>query len=197
MTIDRTKALFDPGFNPILKHFIPVYAEFLNVFNSTNKPQNKKKLYLVNAPLLKSSLKSTVGFWKGCMLWALYLKNYFNLNPQPIDGNTMPELSEEELGYIARKNELIRNYFDNYSSEVKRYLGVQAQLPEIYRQIFEDYVKFTELNNHFASVKMTNELKLPTSYDKDLSNEETEKLFEAVQSIIDSKDLSAFIELSF
>jgi len=197
MTIDRQKALFDPGFNAVLKHFTPVYAEFLSVFNSTNKPQNKKKLYLVNAPVLKSSLKSTVGFWKGCMLWALYLKCYFKLNPQPLEGNTMTELGDEELKYISVQNELIRNYFDNYSSDVKKYLGVQAQLPSSYRAIFEDYVQFTELNGHFATLKMTNELKLPSSYDKELSNEETEKLFGEIQKIVDSKDLSKFIELNF
>ena len=197
MTIDKSKALFDPGFNPILNHFIPVYTEFLTVFNSTNKPQNKKKIYLVNAPLLKSSLKSTVGFWKGCMLWALWLKHYFNLNPQPIEGNTMLNIGEEEIAFINQQNEIIENYFNNYSSDVKKYLGVSAQLPSSYRKIFDDYRKFTELNNHFTTVKMTNELKLPESYNKEYSNEEMENLFNSIQEIINKKDLSLFIELNF
>ncbi len=197
MTIDKSKALFDPGFNPILNHFIPVYMEFLSVFNSTNKPANKKKLYLVNAPLLKSSLKSTVGFWKGCMLWALWLKYHFNLNPQPIEGNTMLSLDDKEISFINKQNEIIENYFNNYSSDVKRYLGVSAQLPSSYRKIFDDYRQFTEMNNHFISVKMTNELKLPETYNKEYSNEQMENLFNSVQEIIDKKDLSLFIELNF
>ncbi len=197
MTIDKSKALFDPGFNPVLNHFFPVYYEFLNAFNSTNKPANKKRLYLMSAPVLKTSLKSTVGFWKGCMLWALWLKHNFKNNPQPIEGNSMSELNENEIGLINKQNEIIENYFNNYSSDVKRYLGVSAQLPSEYRKIFDDYKQFTELNNHFVSVKMTNELKLPEAYNKDYTDEEMEKLFNSVQEIINKKDLSLFIELNF
>ncbi|MBR6163270.1 hypothetical protein IKQ26_05235 [bacterium] len=196
MEINKEKALFDPGFNPILNHFIPVYTEFSNLLTSTPKQSVKKKLYLVNAPLVKNSLKSTVGFWKGCILWAVYLKNHFN-EPQPIEGNTMQNIDEEEIQFIHAQNNLIENYFKSYSSEVKKYIGIHAELPEIYKEIFEDYKEFTELNNHFSSTKLTSELKLTKKYDKEYSEEELENLFNSVQEIINSKDLSLFINLDY
>ena len=196
MEINKEKALFDPGFNPILNHFIPVYTEFSNLLASTPKQSVKKKLYLVNAPLVKNSLKSTVGFWKGCILWAVYLKNYFH-EPQTIEGNTMQNIDEEEIQFIHAQNNLIENYFKSYSAEVKKYIGIHAELPEIYKEIFEDYKEFTELNNHFSSTKLTSELKLPEKYDKEYSGEELENLFNSIQEIINSKDLSLFINLNY
>ena len=196
MDIPKDKALFDPGFNPILNHFIPVYTEFSNLLNSAPKQHIKKKLYMVNAPIVKNSLKSTVGFWKGCILWAVYLKNHFN-PPQEIEGNTMFGLDESEVNFINAQNEIIENYFKNYSAEVKKYIGIQAQLPENYKQIFEDYKEFTELNNHFFTIKLTSELKLPKRYERGYSTEELEQIFCSTQEIINSKDLSAFINLNY
>ena len=196
MTIDKSKALFDPGFNPILNHFIPVYLEFNQILNSTNKQSNRKKLYLVNAPLLKNSLKSTIGFWKGCMLWAVYLKNHFALFPQEIEGNTLFGANGEEIKFFEQQNELIQTYFDNYSKDIKKYIGISAKLPPVYTEIFEDYKTFSALNNHFISTKMTNEIKLPPRYDREYTPEETENIFNSIQEIIDSKDLSLFIELN-
>ncbi len=196
MTIEREKALFDPGFNPILNHFIPVYTEFSNLLASTPKQSVKKKLYLVNAPLIKNSLKSTIGFWKGCMLWAVYLKKHFN-PPIEIEGNTMKGIDEEEIKFIHAQNQLIESYFTNYSSEVKKYIGIKAEIPPVYKEIFEDYKEFTELNNHFILTKMTSELKLPKKYDREYSQEELENIFSSTQEIINSKDLSNFINLNY
>lgn len=195
MEINKDKALFDPGFNPILNHFIPVYTEFSNLLASAPKQQTKKKLYMVNAPIVKNSLKSTVGFWLGCILWAVYLKNHFDA--QEIEGNSMLNIDEEEIEFIHAQNEVIENYFKSYSAEVKKYIGIQAQLPEKYKEIFEDYKEFTELNNHFRLTKLTSELKLPSKYDREYSKEEIEKIFSDIQDIISSKDLSLFINLNY
>ena len=69
---------FDPGFVRHLSAFVPsinyVY-ETLDKFKNFNQKKLQFKRYL---PKIQALIKNYIGFYLGCILWALCIKQYDN-----------------------------------------------------------------------------------------------------------------------
>jgi hypothetical protein len=74
------EVLFDPGFVQHISAFVPnieyVYNSLAQFKNFNQKKQQFKMYY----PKIQSLLKNYVGFYLGCILWAIYIKQFKGAN---------------------------------------------------------------------------------------------------------------------
>jgi hypothetical protein len=105
-------------------------------------------------PKIQGLLKNYIGFYFGCILWAVYIKQFDNadiLNNLCYGG----EYNEEEtLGEI----DFIKNYIDQLKKDAKYYIGQDFSIDETSLKIIDAYREF---------LKSCDENKLKTFLEQD------------------------------
>ena len=85
MTIDtKDNVQFDPGFIQHMSAFEPNIEYVYSSLNSCRNFNQKKMQFKMFYPKIQSLLKNYLGFYLGCILWAVYIKS---LGEKPITGN--------------------------------------------------------------------------------------------------------------
>ena len=85
MTIDTKDGVqFDPGFIQHMSAFEPNIEYVYNNLNSFKNFNQKKLQFKMFYPKIQSLLKNYIGFYLGCILWAIYIKS---LGEKTIIGN--------------------------------------------------------------------------------------------------------------
>lgn len=168
---------FDPGFVKYMSAFIPniqhVYG-FLGQIKNFNQKKMQFKMYY---PGIQMLLKNYIGFYLGCILWAIYIKQFEGvaiLNNICYGG----DYSEDEtLGEV----DFLKEYINQLKKDVKYYLGQDFSIDETSLKIIDTYREFLKLNEGFVKTQTTNDLKLPalkTPSDMELIKKEIDKVCE-------------------
>ncbi len=191
MTVLEKTVKFDPGWG----HYVLVYSgsvEYLyrdiNKFKNLSQRSFKFKQYF---PKIVKLLENNIGFYLGCLLWAVYLKNSDDADflgnhclGQKYDENA-PDL---EIDYILTSIDKLKN-------DYKYYTGKTTDFPEVYKTILVTYNEFSILNKGFTETRNTTDLKLPSNL-KTPSKEELEKINSSIESVVESGKLEELIPLA-
>jgi len=185
---------FDPGYNKNLIIFAQALEEgSYEVVRAKNANQKKFKMRIY-MPKFNKALKSTLGFWKGCILWAIFIK--YKFPNKDITGNNFLNIKKEDINeyFYEQEFDAVREYIQNYPKMSKMYLGKEISYPSEYLDIIEDYREFLKLNDNFLEVRKTSDLKLNKKYEKEYTIDELNQIGQKIENAIQNGDLSLFLE---
>lgn len=181
-------ALFDPGF---MQH-IQVFSQNVDyAYYTIERYRNfnqRKNCYKMCFPKINALLKDIIGFYLGCLLWAIYIKNKGSmplLNNFCYGGDYSHDITMEEIVYIE-------NYFERVKKDSKYYLGKEeAADPELYK-ILEQYKEFLAENEGFTKAQKTDDIKIPSTL-KTPSKEDLELILEKIEEVVKTGKFSEFL----
>lgn len=184
-------AQFDPGFVQHMSAFVPnieyVYAGLNRLKNFTLK-KNQFKMYY---PKIQSLLKNYLGFYLGCILWAVYISQ---LDEKPILNNLCfgGEYSEKET---LSEVDFIKDYIEQLKKDVKYYTGQDFTIDENSINILNAYREFLIANKGFVETKTTKDIKLPANL-KTPSEKDLEEILSGIEKVIDNGKLYELFPLA-
>lgn len=167
---------FDPGFIQHMAAFVPnieyVY-DSLSQFKNFNQKKQQFKMYYPKIQLL---LKNYIGFYLGCMLWAIYIKQFDNaeiMNNLCFGG----EYKEDETLFEV---DFIKKYIEQLKKDVKYYTGQNFSIDSESLNIIDAYRAFLKANGGFVKTKTTGDIKIPESFKTPADLEEIKKEIDRV-----------------
>ena len=172
-------AQFDPGFVQHITAFVPnieyIYAG-LDRFKNFNQKKAQFRMYY---PKIQSLLNNYLGFYLGCILWAVYIKN---LDNKPILNNLCygGEYSEKDT---LSEVEFIEEYIEQLKKDVKYYTAQNFSIDTESLNILAAYREFLKANKGFVETKTTDDIKLPQSL-KTPSEKELAEILEGIEKVI-------------
>lgn len=167
---------FDPGFIQHMSAFIPNIEYVYNTLAAYRDFNRKKQQFRMYYPKIQSLLKNYIGFYLGCILWAVYIKQFDN---KPIINNLCygGEYDEKEsLGEV----DFIINYLEQLKKDVKYYTGQNFSIDSTSMNILEAYRAFLKANEGFVKTQTTNDIKILDSFKTPDDMEEIHKEIEKV-----------------
>lgn len=192
---------FDPGFAPMTFSFIE-QIKYTQGCYATLKNKVQKKLWLPKVePQVMKMISLSTAFYLGCTLWGGFIHYRFKENPKKISGNNTMGLSEEELQELdcAVETKAIIEYIKTFDKDCKYFLKRPMNIPPLIKEILNNYIEFTEINNNFINITNTDEIKLPKALEhfKNLPNEDLDNLCEKIYSTIESEQILYLLDLGF
>lgn len=192
MTIDtKDNVQFDPGFIQHMSAFEPNIQYVYNSLNSCRNFNQKKMQFKMFYPKIQSLLKNYLGFYLGCILWAVYIKN---LGEKPIAGNLCygGDFSETET---LEEVDFIKSYIEQLKKDAKYYLGQNFSIDEESIKVLDAYREFLKLNEGFVKVQTTADVKLPTSL-KSVDEAGLKEILVGIEQVIENGKLHELFALS-
>lgn len=181
---------FDPGFAPYVNSFMLNVQSFMQLFQNFKTIHQKRFQYQKVKPNLLNNFENILGFYQGCLLWALYLKKTFEKEPKKILGNYALGKNPDNFDSLSEINFVI-SYFDIFEKDCKYYLNSNEKIPDYWKKLANTYKKFVELNNEFVNTETTADIVLPD----ELHYEVSEKILEEIEQAIKQKDLKILLNL--
>lgn len=191
MTIDtKDNVQFDPGFIHHMSAFEPNIEYVYSSLNSCRNFNQKKMQFKMFYPKIQSLLKNYLGFYLGCILWAVYIKS---LGEKPITGNLCygGEFSENET---LEEVDFIKAYIEQLKKDAKYYLNQDFSIDEESLKVLDVYREFLKVNEGFVKVQTTTDVKLPESL-KTPSAEDLQEILEEVEKVIENGKLHELFTL--
>lgn len=184
-------AQFDPGFIQHISAFEPNIEYVYNTLNSFKNFNQKKMQFKIFYPKIQSLLKNYLGFYLGCILWAVYIKN---LDNKPLLNNLCfgGEYSEKDT---LSEVEFIEEYIEQLKKDVKYYTGQIFSIDTESLSILAAYREFLKANKGFVETKTTNDIKLPQSL-KTPSEKDLAEILEGIEKVIDNGKLYELFPLA-
>ena len=182
---------FDPGWGChvlVYSGSVEYLYKDINKFKNMSQKSFKFKQYF---PKIMQLLENNVGFYTGCLLWAIYLKSFPNTE---ITGNHClgqeynSETPDLEPSYILKS-------IDNLAKDHKYYTGKEIEIPAIYKTIMTTYNEFATINKGFTETKTTDDLKLPNNLKK-ASKELLEEIKVAAEEAANTGNLTSLISFA-
>ena len=159
------KVLFDPGYSKHVSSFVYFNEQANLVIKALKTPQQRSFKFRQLLPQILEVLKKEVGFYQGCLLWAIYLKYNFSSSPKEIEGNSFYGRTDEELvnsNYLAEINYII-DFIEQYAKTLNYYRIKAESIDNKYKKTAEIYKEFLILNQSFINTKTTKDIKLPST----------------------------------
>lgn len=195
MTIDtidtKDNVQFDPGFIQHMSAFEPNIQYVYNSLNSCRNFNQKKMQFKMFYPKIQSLLKNYLGFYLGCILWAVYIKS---LGEKPIAGNLCygGDFSEPET---LEEVDFIKSYIEQLKKDAKYYLGQNFSIDEESIKVLDAYREFLKLNEGFVKVQTTADVKLPASL-KSVDEADLKEILVGIEQVIENGKLHELFALS-
>lgn len=192
MTIDtKDNVQFDPGFIQHMSAFEPNIQYVYNSLNSCRNFNQKKMQFKMFYPKIQSLLKNYLGFYLGCILWAVYIKS---LGEKPIAGNLCygGDFSETET---LEEVDFIKSYIEQLKKDAKYYLGQNFSIDEESIKVLDAYREFLKLNEGFVKVQTTADVKLPASL-KSVDEAGLKEILVGIEQVIENGKLHELFVLS-
>lgn len=167
---------FDPGFIQHMSAFIPNIEYVYNTLGACRDFNRKKQQFRMYYPKIQSLLKNYLGFYLGCILWAVYIKQFDNatiLNNLCYGGEYDEKESLAEVDFII-------DYVEQLKKDVKYYTGQNFSIDSTSMSILEAYHAFLKANEGFVKTQTTNDIKIPDSFKTPSDLEEIHKEIEKV-----------------
>lgn len=182
---------FDPGFVQHITAFVPnieyIYAG-LDRFKNFNQKKAQFRMYYHK---IQALLKNYLGFYLGCILWAVYIKNLGN---KPILNNLCyggEYLEKDTLSEV----EFIEEYIEQLKKDVKYYIGQNFSIDTESLNILAAYREFLQANKGFVETKTTDDINLPKSL-KTPSDKDLEEILSGIEKVIDNGKLYELFPLA-
>ena len=191
MTIDTIDNVqFDPGFIQHMSAFEPNIEYVYSSLNSCRNFNQKKMQFKMFYPKIQSLLKNYLGFYLGCILWAVYIKS---LGEKPITGNLCygGEFSENET---LEEVDFIKAYIEQLKKDAKYYLNQDFSIDNVHLKVLDVYREFLKVNEGFVKVQTTTDVKLPESL-KTPSAEDLQEILEEIEKVIENGKLHELFTL--
>lgn len=191
MTIDTIDNVqFDPGFIQHMSAFEPNIEYVYSSLNSCRNFNQKKMQFKMFYPKIQSLLKNYLGFYLGCILWAVYIKS---LGEKPITGNLCygGEFSENET---LEEVDFIKAYIEQLKKDAKYYLNQDFSIDEESLKVLDVYREFLKVNEGFVKVQTTTDVKLPESL-KTPSADDLQEILEEIEKVIENGKLHELFTL--
>lgn len=192
MTIDtKDNVQFDPGFIQHMSAFEPNIQYVYNSLNSCRNFNQKKMQFKMFYPKIQSLLKNYLGFYLGCILWAVYIKS---LGEKPIAGNLCygGDFSETET---LEEVDFIKSYIEQLKKDAKYYLGQNFSIDEESIKVLDAYREFLKLNEGFVKVQTTTDVKLPASL-KSVDETGLKEILVGIEQVIENGKLHELFAFS-
>lgn len=180
---------FDPGFIQHMSAFIPNIEYVYNTLAAYRDFNRKKQQFRMYYPKIQSLLKNYIGFYLGCILWAVYIKQFDN---KPIINNLCygGEYDEKEsLGEV----DFIINYLEQLKKDVKYYTGQNFSIDSTSMNILEAYRAFLKSNEGFVKTQTTNDIKIPGSFK---TPDDLEEIHKEIEKVVENGKLYELFPLA-
>lgn len=178
---------FDPGFVKHMSAFVPNIKYAYEAISMTRDFNRRKQQFKMFFPKIQSLIKNYLGFYSGCILWAMYIKQF---EREPVLNNLCfgGEYNERET---LSEVDFMLQYFDQLAKDVKYYMGQNFSMDSQSRNIVEAYREFLKVNEGFVKTKTTADIKIPSSFKtpKDL-----EKIHEVIKKVTETGRLYELFE---
>ncbi len=189
MTLTAEEIKFDPGFIQHLNALIPTLENIyttLNRFKNFAQKRNQFKLYY---PRLKNLVNSYIGFYLGCMLWAMVLKNE---GKQPVIGNLCYGGTFDD-DTLFEVNCLLQ-YVEQLEKDAKYYINETYKAQDFEKNILNAYKEFLSQNEGFVKCQNTDDIKIPSSL-KTPSTQEIQTITNTVKDVVETGDFTKFYNI--
>ena len=177
---------FDPGFGPYILAFRgTVEYLYMDINRFKNLSQKKMKFRQYYKKFIEM-FNNNLGFYIGCLMWAAYIKTQ---PEQEILNNPCLGTKYNEEENTADTDFMIK-FLELLPKDMKYFLGMDYQTNDDDTKILKLYREFLVLNKGFVNSKTNTDIILPSG----LNFKNTETFNDIISEIIQSKDLSKFIE---
>ncbi len=182
---------FDPGFIQHISAFEPNIEYVYNTLSTCRNFNQKKMQFKMFYPKIQSLLKNYLGFYLGCILWAVYIKN---LDEKPILNNLCfgGEYSENDT---LEEINFIKKYIEQLKKDVKYYTGQNFSIDSQSLNILDAYRNFLKENKGFVETKTTKDIKLPEGF-KTPSDKDLKEILEGIEKVIENGKLYELFPLA-
>lgn len=192
---------FDPGFSGLSFSFIENMTALKQDYEK-QRANHQKKFWLTKMePKIVELIEKCTSFYLGCILWGGFIHCRFKNDPKKISGNTTENLSAEELENLdcAIESKAMLIYIDFLNRDFKYFLKREVRISAFIKEILENYIEFSVLNNNFIGIKTTNQIKLPKAVEhfEKLSNEKLDLLCEKIYAAINCAKIETLLEIGF
>ena len=182
---------FDPGFIQHISAFEPNIEYVYDTISTCRNFNQKKMQFKMFYPKIQSLLKNYLGFYLGCILWAVYIKN---LDEKPILNNLCfgGEYSENDT---LEEIDFIKKYIEQLKKDVKYYTGQNFSIDSQSLNILDAYRNFLKENKGFVETKTTKDIKLPEGF-KTPSDKDLKEILEGIEKVIENGKLYELFPLA-
>lgn len=182
---------FDPGFIQHISAFEPNIEYVYNTLGSYKNFNQKKMQFKMFYPKIQSLLKNYLGFYLGCILWAVYIKN---LDEKPVLNNLCfgGEYSEKDT---LEEVDFIEKYIEQLKKDVKYYTGQNFSTDAESLNILDAYREFLKENKGFVETKTTTDIKLPKGF-KTPSEKDLQEILDGIEGVIENGKLYELFPLA-
>ena len=182
---------FDPGFIQHISAFEPNIEYVYNTLGSCRNFNQKKMQFKMFYPKIQSLLKNYLGFYLGCILWAVYIKN---LDEKPVLNNLCfgGEYSENDT---LEEVDFIEKYIEQLKKDVKYYTGQNFSIDAESLNILDAYREFLKENKGFVETKTTTDIKLPKGF-KTPSEKDLQEILDGIERVIENGKLHELFPLA-
>lgn len=182
---------FDPGFIQHISAFEPNIEYVYNTLGSCKNFNQKKMQFKMFYPKIQSLLKNYLGFYLGCILWAVYIKN---LDEKPVLNNLCfgGEYSEKDT---LEEVDFIEKYIEQLKKDVKYYTGQNFSTDAESLNILDAYREFLKENKGFVETKTTTDIKLPKGF-KTPSEKDLQEILDGIEGVIENGKLYELFPLA-
>lgn len=173
---------FDLGFG---KHLLNFVADFEYAYNELSKIKNfnmKKFQFQRFFPHFQNEIDMHINFYIGCMLWAVYIKQFENkeISENPMFGQ---EISDEQGLYTIN---YMSDYLPKFEKDVKYYLNKTIKFDKKIYDLLNLYKRFLVENKHFTNTKTSTDLVIPVN----IVNPNYDEYLEVIQKVVNTGDFS-------
>ena len=182
---------FDPGFIQHISAFEPNIEYVYNTLGSCRNFNQKKMQFKMFYPKIQSLLKNYLGFYLGCILWAVYIKNLDEkqvLNNLCFGGEYSEKDTLEEVDFIEK-------YIEQLKKDVKYYTGQNFSIDAESLNILSAYREFLKENKGFVETKTTTDIKLPKGF-KTPSEKDLREILDGIEMVIENGKLYELFPLA-
>ncbi len=183
---------FDPGFIQHISAFEPNIEYVYDTLSTCRNFNQKKMQFKMFYPKIQSLLKNYLGFYLGCILWAVYIKNLDD--EKPILNNLCfgGEYSENDT---LEEVDFIKKYIEQLKKDVKYYTGQNFSIDTQSQNILHAYRNFLKENKGFVETKTTKDIKLPEGF-KTPSDKDLKEILEGIEKVIENGKLYELFPLA-
>lgn len=182
---------FDPGFVKHMSAFVPNIQYVYNSLSQFKNFNQKKMQFKMYFPKIQSLIKNYMGFYLGCIMWAVYIKQFDSeeiLNNLCYGG----EYSDDET---LSEVDFVKTYLEQLKKDTKYYIGQDYSYDEIYIKIIDAYREFLKVNEGFVKTQKTNDLSIPLII-KTPSKEDLELILKEINKVVDNGNLYNLLKIA-
>jgi len=192
---------FDPGYSKISFSFGQEISYIMGSYAQLKAPHQKKFQLSKLEPSILELINKSTAFYLGCMFWGGFIHCRFKNEPKEIMRDSTVTLTEREMAEqdCAIEAKLILDFIYNFDKDCKYFLKKPAKVPAFNSEVLNSYIEFAQINQNFAKVKTTADVKLPKAFAhfEKLTNEQLDSLSEKIYEAIELGKIEKLLELGF